>query len=204
MKRQLFAGLLLVSALVLVGLIVSGETTRAQGQDEEIRASVVEYLEARWNLLVNPNLPLEGLYDQKGTGPAMAMAERQRFERHYLEPARKDGIWYTSVKVLPQFKRVEVNGNTARVLVIVDVEYVSLDVQYESVNPAKPWPIVTKEAGLEHDIHLVRRDGQWVIAGDQYFDTFSKRGTSNDGVGEISTYTNCRAVRGWHLVVAFL
>jgi len=134
-----------------------------------IQERVVQALEARWNLLLDPKTPLETFYHP--TSDTLAATERERFERHYLQPAREAGFKYTGVELEAEIKSVEVAGDSAQVTVNV------VDVTYTSAYPDDPSPIVTKEAGLEHIISVVLQGNEWYIADDRYFDAFAKQGT---------------------------
>jgi hypothetical protein len=171
----------LVSVFVLLALLLSVGPDAVMGQEPPpggfgeaaIREYVIQALEARWNLLVDPGTPLEDFYYRDAQ--ALAARERERFERHYLQPARQAGFNYTGVELQVEFKSIKVEGATARVRVIVCVAYTS---EY----PNDPRPIMTKEAGLEHVISLVYQGNRWYITADRYFDMFSKRGRRGPGV----------------------
>ena len=120
-----------------------------------------------------PGTSLEDFYHQDAQ--ALAARERERFERHYLQPAQQAGFKYTGVELQAEFKSIKVEGATAQVGVIVDVAYTS-------GYPNDPCSIMTKEAGLEHVISLVYQGNQWYITADRYFDMFSKRGRRGPGV----------------------
>ncbi len=147
--------------------------TSAQGslpkdsRETMVREFVTRYLETRWNLLVNPAISLADFYHRDVQ--ELSTRERERFERHYLEPARQAGFKYTGAELQVKFKSVEVEETTARVDVLVNVTYTS---KY----PSDSRPVISKEAGLEHVIILVYQNDQWYITADRYFDTFSKRG----------------------------
>ncbi len=170
-----------LSMFVLFVLLVSlgpGATSAQESplndsREAMVRDVVTGYLEARWNLLVNPTISLADFYHRDAQ--ALSTKERERFERHYLEPARQAGFEYTSVELQVEFKSVEVEETTARVDVIVDVTYTS---EY----PSDPRPVISKEAGLEHAILLVYQNDRWYITADRYFDTFSRRGNREQGI----------------------
>ena len=176
MRKLKFVSLFVLLALlvsVVPGAVVAQELPPGDSGEAAIRERVTQALEARWNLLVDPGTPLEDFYHQDAQ--YLAARERERFERHYLQPVQRVGIKYTSVELQVEFKSIKVEETTAQVEVIVDVAYMS---EY----PNDPRPIMTREAGLEHVISLIYQDNQWYIMADQYFDMYSKQGGRSPGV----------------------
>jgi hypothetical protein len=177
--RTVASTLLAVAILVTVvrPVPLAASSHKSDLEPAAVQELVTRALEARWNMLVNPKTPLEHFYHPDTQ--SLAAQERERVERHYLQPAHRAGFRYTDVELGAKFESIEVKGNTALVKAVVDVSYTS---EY----PGDPLPIMSKVAGLEHVISLIHQDGQWHIADDQYFDTFSKRGQKGPGVPSVS------------------
>ncbi|MBC7228501.1 MAG: amidase domain-containing protein [Thermoflexales bacterium] len=169
---SIFVLLVLLVSVSLGATVVHGALLK-DSQEVVIREHVIRYLETRWNLLVNPTISLVDFYYRDAQ--SLDAVERERFERHYLEPARRAGFRYTGVELQIEFKSIEIEKSTARVEVVVDVSYTS---EY----PDDPRPVISKEAGLEHEILLVRQGERWYIVVDRYFDIFSKRGSKGQDI----------------------
>ena len=176
MSKMKFVSMVVLLALLLSVMpgVATAQDPPSEGSEEAaIRERVTQALEARWNLLVDPGTPLEDFYHQDAQ--ALAVRERERFERHYLQPAQQVGLKYTSVELQAEFKSIKVEEATAQVEVIVDVACTS---EY----PDDPRPIMSKRAGLEHVISLIYQGNQWYVMADQYFDMYSKQGRRSPGV----------------------
>ncbi|CAM3557029.1 hypothetical protein AB1399_02155 [Hydrogenibacillus schlegelii] len=166
----LFAGglaslLILENRLSGASSLVTSPST--EGDLVAVQQTVARAIEARWQLIVDPQANIKQFYDVS-TSEQEENRERAYVRRHYLEPASRAGFQYTNVKVHPVFEGIEIDGKSAKVRALVSVEY-------ESVFPGSNEAVITKEANIPYLVTLTKRNGQWLIVRMNSQDTYSKR-----------------------------
>ncbi|ASS87770.1 cytosolic protein [Geobacillus lituanicus] len=199
---------LVISLIVFVGgltsLFISGGSLAGAANlvvnpsnDSDLAAvkqKVVHALEARWQLMIDPQVNVKRFYDPS-VSEQEESRERAYVRRHYLEPAYRAGFRYSNVEVHPVFESVEINGKMAKVRALVSVEY-------ESVFPGSNESVITKEANIPYSATLIKRDGDWLIVGMNYQDTYSKRGQENvRKVGASGSETPPISIAGGDVVI---
>lgn len=164
----------LTLVLVLVGIVGVGNleaSSMASGaKSDAVKEKTIAALEAYWNILLTGEPKLEQIYDLTGSEAVKNMEEmKSRIIRHYLDPAKRAGFKYTSMKVIPFFESVELSDAIVKVRVRVNLEYTS---QY----PNSTETIVTKEADIPYELIFIERDNAWKLTHLSSSDAFSKRG----------------------------
>lgn len=166
--------MLLVMAVLMSVFVTGCTSTPSTAADESAEAALKEravaILEARWNALLPNTNDLAQFYEM--TLPeAAADWERveAQVEEHYRESAAQAGFEYTSVKVMPEFTKVEITGDTAKVDALVSVEYTS-----RYLGSAEE--ILTQESDIPFSLDLVKRGDTWYLVKLESQDTFSKQG----------------------------
>lgn len=162
----------LVLAFVFLSTLgfFSPSFSQVAGQEEAVKEVVVGFLEAHWQLLLDPNVPLENYYDLSSPVALDSMKnEREKVEKRYLGPARSVGLVYTGVTVHPEIQSSSIVSDHAVVKTTVDVEYTSYFPQGPDTQT-----ILSREAGLEFEIVLINRGGEWKIQQNNYLEIFER------------------------------
>lgn len=151
----LFAGGL--ASLLILENRLSGASSLVTSPSSEgdlvaVQQTVARAIEARWQLIVDPQANIKQFYDVS-TFEQEENRERAYVRRHYLEPALRAGFQYSSVKVHPVFEGIEIDGKSAKVRALVSVEY-------ESVFPGSNEAVITKEANIPYLVTLTKHNGQ--------------------------------------------
>jgi len=168
--KKVFGLVLSIVFLFALGFPAPSFSQALRQEEEAVKEVVSGFLETHWQLLLNLNAPLENYYDLSSPQALESMRiEREKVEMRYLKPARDDGLIYTGVVVHQKIQSLSIVGDRAVVKTTVDVEYTS----YFPKGPDTQ-TILSKEAGLEFEITLIKRGEKWKILKNDYLEIWER------------------------------